>query len=356
MSSAETTLPNPLQKEDVFHALPDWLQGSIAATNPLLSWLPMSHSQLPRTTDLCSMVFPDDPESEDMVIEQEEVDSCSPAAASLDPRACDRATALKAEILDSVSTSEARRIAHDMRQLCLECGPNNELALLGLIEPWEGDDETLSVLISNLSGDGELVSSNWASHVLCSISLPKLLNLKTPASRVLLSATISFCKLHPVATVEALLFPLALCKEGISIVLCDVLTRVIKECLHTSHVSAFCQKLLCAEVKDRRLVCLPCHQDLISNELVWSEPMFTLFQNILNLNVYLTPDSADQLVSVIVDMADKFTVSLKFGNFFLCFVTKCARSAKLYKVILEKAAEKTDTFVTKSILSKLGGQ
>lgn len=353
VSSSEPSPSFPPRNKDVFHTLPDWLQGSIATARPLLTWLPMPQSQLLRSTDFHSMVFNNEPEPEGMVIEEEEVDSCS-LVASLDPQACDRAIALKAEVLASVSTSEAVRIADGIRQLCLDSGPNFELALLGLIKPWEGDDEIVSVLLSNLSGDG--CSCKWPAHILCSTSLPKLLNLKTPASRVLLSATISLCKLHPADTVDALLFPLALRKKGINVVICDVLVRVIKESLHTSHVSAFCQKLLCGDRKDRRLVCLPCHQDLISDELVWTEPMFTLFQHILNHGVYLSPDTADQLVSVIVNVAEEYSGSLKFGNFFLCFVTKCTRAAKSCKVRLEKAAEKTCTFVTKSILLKLDNQ
>lgn len=341
--------------DDQFYALPDWFQDGIATAHPILTWLPLSCSQFPKTT-VHSAVLPDEPERKAMVIEHEEVDSCSSPPASLNYLVCDRATALKSEISAAVSTSEAIRIARDIRQLCLDFGPNSELALLGLIEPWEGDDEIISVLLSNLSGDGGLISNKWPAHVLCSISLPKLLTLRAPASRVLLASTINFCKFHPVAAVDALLFPLALRKDGINTVLCDVLTRIIKECLHKSHVSAFCQRLLSGERKDKRLVCLPCHQDLISDEVVWNDPIFMLFQQILNQDIFLTPDSADKLVSVIFDVADKFSTSLKFGNFFLCFVTKCTRAAKIHKVMLEKAARKTSTFVTESILLKLGVQ
>lgn len=357
VSSSEPTSCSSLQEKDEFHNLPDWLQGRTTSLTPLLSWLPISSSQLPRTTmDLDFVVSSGEPKNEAMDIDQEQVDSCSVPAESLDSEDSGRAIALKAEILASVSTSEALRIARDIRKLCSDAGSNNEIALLSLIEPWEGDDETLSVLLSNLSDDGGSGSYNWPAHVLCSILLPKLLNLRTPASRVLLSSTVSFCKLHQVAAAEALIFPLVLRKEGINIVLCDVLTRVIKECLHKSHISAFCQKLLCGEGKDRKVVCLPCHRDLISDELVWTEPLFTLFQHILNQDVYLTPDSVEHIVFVIVDVADKFLASLKFGNFFLCFVTKCRRAASFYKVMLEKAAEKTNTFVTKSILLKLDAQ
>jgi hypothetical protein len=52
-------------------------------------------------------------------------------------------------------------------------------------------------------------------------------------------------------------------------------------------------------------------------------------------------------------MTMKFRKSLKFGNFFLCFVSKCWHECKIHRLLLERAAETTDTFLTKAILAKL---
>lgn len=305
----------------------------------------------------------------DLVTEQEEEQlrqNCEPESSSssasplppLDPQIHNRASSLKADLLssDTDSTPEAIRLAHEIRQLCLDSGAGNQLTILGLTEPWVADDLTASVLLSHLAGEDGLNFVGWPSHVLCSVSLPKLLILRNTASRVLLSATIGFCKLHPAAAVEALLLPLALRKEGINAVICDAMTRIMRECLHPSHVSAFCQRLLCGESNDRRPVCLPCHRELISDELVWTEPLFMLFQHILNRDVRLTPDTTDRIVSVTDELAGQFSRSLKFGNFVLCLLTKCPRASSVHRVPLERAAGRTDTFVTKSILSKLAGQ
>ncbi|KAK9274987.1 hypothetical protein L1049_022244 [Liquidambar formosana] len=183
--------------------------------------------------------------------------------------------------------------------------------------------------------------------------LPKLLVLEQPASRVLMTATMEYCKLHQRAAVYALLFPLILRKEGINNPICDVITRIIKECLHPAHVSAFCQKLLCGEEDAKRFICLPCHQSLICNKLVWAESLFNLFQNILIITFTLTQDSIDHLVDQLRELAERFSKSLKFGNFLLCFVTKCSQLLKSHKLSLIEAVEHTNTLVTKSIISKV---
>ncbi|KAG6534506.1 hypothetical protein ZIOFF_008409 [Zingiber officinale] len=228
----------------------------------------------------------------------------------------------------------------------------SHLAILDLLEPWETLDETASLLLSSLSGAHVLNFTGWHAHLLCSILLPKFLFLQQPPSRLLLSSTIQFCRLHPVAAVEALLFPLALRKEGLNAALCDVLARVVKECLHPVHASSACQRLLSANAMDRNPVLLARHRESICDEVVWTESMFVLFQHILNQKVSLPPDTVDCLASAIDEKASEFSRSLKFGNFMLCFVTKCDGALK-HKILLEKAAGRTQTFVTKSILSKL---
>ncbi|KAJ6842247.1 uncharacterized protein M6B38_302635 [Iris pallida] len=343
-------------REHDFYSIPKWFPSSTTTTS-LLSWLPLRPEQFEATkpsSESPDVVMLEEQEQEIQEEDiQEQVESCSPSP--LDPLAIDEAAKLKVALSNSDSTSQTLRISRQVRNVCLAAEAGRRLAMLELIRPWEADDETLSVLLSGLCNDDGAGKgdTDWPVHVLCSVSLPAFLTLTSPASRVLLSATIGFCKLHPVAAVEALAFPLALSGKGINVAVCDVLARVVKECLHPAHVSAFCQRLLCGKDKGRRVVCLPCHRGLISDAVVWTESMFTLFQQILNLGVYLTPDTAHQLVLVIDEVAEKFSRSLKFGNFLLCFVTKCVRAVEFHKALLESAAKKTDTFVTKSILSKL---
>ncbi|XP_020573911.1 uncharacterized protein LOC110020223 [Phalaenopsis equestris] len=343
-------------KDIEFDTLPHWLEDVAKTSTPLLPWLPVNVNFLQKAAcfELAKKTG-----NKELVNRNGKIEALSESRVSdtspppFHPQSYEKAVALRVEILASNSTMDSLQLADKIRQLCLESGAGNEHKVLELIEPWEVNDETLSVLLLNLVSDGGLFSKTWPSYVLCSMALPKLLALQTPASRALLSATILSCKQHQTAAVEALIFPLLLHRDGINAVLCDVLVRIVKECFHPSHVSAFCQRLLCGGGKGWRHILLPCHHGLISEQVVWTESSFNLFQNIMNLEVYFTPDTNDQLVSVIVDMASKFSKSLKFGNFLLCFVTKCSYAVSAHKVQLRDAAEKTSTLVTKSILLRL---
>lgn len=349
--------------DDDIYALPEWLKDPVFASDPLLTWLPIAPGLLPKTTDrLISTAL--EPQAMDLVTDREDARESSgsatysspppplPTKIVLSPRLIDCVLSLKEDLLASEAPPEVIRLAQKISQLCSESGNGSHLAILDLLEPWETLDETASLLLSGLSGEHGLNFTGWHAHLLCSILLPKLLFLQQPPSRLLLSATIQFCRLHPVAAVEALLFPLALRKEGLSAALCDVLARVVKECLHPVHASSACQRLLSANAMDRSPVLLARHRETVRDEVVWTESMFVLFLHILNQKVSLTPDTVDSLVSAIDEKASEFSRSLKFGNFMLCFVTKCEGALK-HKILLEKAAERTQTFVTKSILSKL---
>ncbi|KAL5728819.1 hypothetical protein ACHQM5_001857 [Ranunculus cassubicifolius] len=345
--------------EEEFESLPSWLEGLNNEKCSMLPWLPLSCETL-RSSDVYDS-FGDENSPVEVGEEAKEMEienvSCRVECGPLDDETRRKAISLKPRILNLDSTYKVVDIANEICELCFGNGGqgarrNDPLEVFGLIEPWEADDETASVLLSQLSNAGG-EDILWQSQVLCSIILPKFLVLKESASRVLVTATIEFCKLHQKAAVDALLYPLILRKEGINNSICDVATRIIRECLHPAHVSFFCQKLLCEEQEMRRLVCLSCHQCLSSDELVWSESLFTLFQNILNHNVYLTQDSVDSLSTMVQKLGDRYSKSLKLSNFLLSLVTKCEPSLKSHKILLTKAVERTNTFMTKSILSKL---
>ncbi|KAK8970175.1 hypothetical protein KSP40_PGU008580 [Platanthera guangdongensis] len=341
-------------EEDEFDSLPHWLENAAKTSTPLLPWLPVNLSQLQKPAPFKCL------KKSGIITKPLSKSEASystppppPPPPPLHSGVLSQAAALKAEILTSDSAADSLHLPQKFQQLCSDSGAGNELKLLELIEPWGANDETSSVLLLHLANGSDLFSKTWPSYVLCSIALPKLLTLKKPASRSLLSATISFCKQHQTAAVEALILPLVLLKEGINSVLCDVLMRIIKECLNKFHVSAVCQRLLCGGGEGRMPVCLPRHKDLISEQVVWTESTFDFFRHILNLEVYFTPDTNDKLVSAVVEMAAKLSKSLKFGNFLLCFVTKGSLAVSNHKTLLREAAEKTNTLVTRSIILRL---
>ncbi|KAJ6746425.1 FANCONI ANEMIA GROUP E PROTEIN [Salix koriyanagi] len=342
-----------------FGSIPDFLTDAASSANELfLPWLPLSHDTLSsrelfagyESPDLLSQVGEDADDNSKDVAEEMEIDLVM--VAPLDEEIQNMATSLKERIMTFESSSKTIELANEIRRLSLE-RKADPFVILGLLEPWKADDETASILIFHLSNGREEEEIAWPSQVLCSIMLPKMLVLEEPASRVLVIAMVEYCKLYQRAAECALLFPLIMKRSGINNHMCDVITRIVKESLHPAHVSAFCRKLLCGQEVEKRSIILPCHQCLVSSQLVWTESLFNLFQNILNHNVQLTQDSIDQLVLLIIDLAPSFSKSLKFGNFLLCFITRCSLVLKSRKPLLIEAVAKTNTLVTKSILSKL---
>ncbi|CAN0884535.1 hypothetical protein LINGRAHAP2_LOCUS14870 [Linum grandiflorum] len=349
-------------KVDVeFKALPNWLKDAadVATNEKVLPWLPLSPSELNRTGLFSSdetkkqtsstQVGDNDIYDWKGIVEAMDIDQSDNDI--LEPEIQNMADNLRTRLTDVGSCSKAVELANEIRKLCLVSRADS-LLVLGLIQPWIVDEETAALLVSNLTSESNKELS-WPSHVLSSVILPKLLTLERPASRVLVTSVINFCKVHERAAEYALLIPLIMKKDGINNPICEVITRIVKECLHRAHVSALCQKLLCGREDERRPVIQHCHQGLISRELVWTESLFNLFQNILSHNVQLITDSVDQLVLRIDDLAVRFSKSLKFGHFLLCFVTRCGFLLQSHKSLLIEAVAKTDTLLTKSILSKL---
>ncbi|CAH9083932.1 unnamed protein product [Cuscuta europaea] len=344
--------------EDEFGSLPDWLKDVAGKSDKVLPWLPMSRNEL-----ISRMQFSSSSENDDLVVEIEEDKednsdeimeegslSSSEDDASLEPGVEKVAACLKLKILNSESTFQTIEMAREIQRLTK--GGGNALAILSLIEPWKADDETVSILISHLVGEKE-DEHVWPSYILCSFVLPKLLELHEPASRVLITAIVEYCKVYQKAAEYALLLPLVLKIGGINNPICDVITRIVKECLHPGHASSLCQRLICEQEAAPKLICLPCHQCLIGSEMVWTDSLFVLMQNILNHDIHLTQDSVDRLVYCACECARKFSKSLKFCNFLLCLVNKCGPLLKTQKLALMDAVSHTSTLVTKSILSKL---
>ncbi|GJN38688.1 hypothetical protein PR202_gb27753 [Eleusine coracana subsp. coracana] len=347
---------------DVFDEPPPWLNEAAARTRPVLPWLPLDC----RSVMTSGMHIVDDDRRdglgrlglESMVLNQDEGSDMQeawcippPPAPPLGDLVVQRALALQKEIVTVESILDVQRVTKDFQDLCVES--RNAEAVLSLVQPWEADDGTLRVLLSNLVLEDDGMHGKGPALVLCSVGLPKLLDLQRPASSVLISAMLDLCKRHPTAAVEAVLFPLVLRKGGLNAPQCEVLTHVVQDCMHPLHVTAFCHRLVSGKEQERRPICMPQHHENINSQLVWTESLFALFYNILNKDICLTPSTSVELISVIHERASQFSRSLKFSNFVLCFVSKCWHECNVQKDLLERAAERTNTVLTKAILAKL---
>ncbi|CAN6177749.1 unnamed protein product [Urochloa humidicola] len=345
---------------DGFHELPLWLKETAARARPFLPWLPVD-SQSMMETRTCGRGGGNVLNGiglETLVVAQDEDVEMQEAECVLPPQApplgdsiVQRALAVQKQIATVESGLVDQRVVKDLQDLCVES--RNAAAVLSLVQPWEADDDTLRVLLSNLVLQEDGVNGGGPALVLCSVFLPQLLELQRPPSSVLLSTALDLCKRHPAAALEAVLFPLVLRKGGLNVPQCDVLIRIVKECMHPLHASAFCHRLLSGEEQERKPFCMPQHHESVGTHLVWTESLFTLFYSILSQDICLTPSTIDELISVIDERASEFSRSLKFGNFLKCFVLKCWHQCKNQRVLLERAAERTNTFLTKAILAKL---
>ncbi|CAN6201280.1 unnamed protein product [Urochloa humidicola] len=345
---------------DGFHDPPPWLKEAAAQARPVLPWLPLDCRSVMQSgthgrgagdsldgIGLDTLVLA---QNED--VEMHEAGYVPPPQAPpLGESVAQRALALQKEIVTVESSLLAQQVVKDLQDLCVES--RNAVAVLSLVHPWEADDDTLRVLLSNLVIQEDGVHGGGPALVLCSVFLPQLLELQRPPSSVLLSAALDLCKRHPAAALVAVLFPLVLRKGGLNVPQCDVLTRIVKECMHPLHVSAFSHRLLSGEDQERKPLCMPQHHESVGTHLVWTESLFTLFYIILCQDICLTPSTIVELISVIDERASEFSRSLKFGNFLKCFVSKCWHQCKNQRVLLERAAERTNTFLTKAILVKL---
>ncbi|KAK4786274.1 hypothetical protein SAY86_002963 [Trapa natans] len=347
-----------------FESVPRWLKDMPSGKGMIFPWLPVPTEELKPRGSVGSFDNDVDGDFVDMRSGVEEdfmnetdghaqvIGTNTAVDEPLDPEIQAIVEDLRICILSFESTNRTLVLANKICELCLGKG-DKSLAILSGIEPWKADDENTSILISNITDrikDDEL---SWPSKVLSSFVLPKVLFLESPASRVLLTSVIEFCKLHQRAAEYGLVFPLILRKEGINNHISDVISRVIRECLHPAHVTAICQKLFCSRQDERRFLCLPCHRCFISDELVWTESTFALLQNILDHKVHLTQDCIDGVMSQIQKLSERFSRSLKFGKFLLCLVTKFSSSLVSHKLALTSAVECTDTLMTKAVLSKL---
>ncbi|CAN7132982.1 unnamed protein product [Brassica rapa subsp. narinosa] len=341
-----------------FDSVPDWLtekKGGCAGA--ILPWLPVSCADVDSETLVVDSCNEEDLMSqgrENMEVDHREAvnEDDHEINVALQPDVHEMAVNLRAKVKSCESTSEVLALCDEIRKLCLMKG-RDCLRFLALVEPWNAEDETAAVLLSNLLSGSEEEELGWPSQVICSTVLPKFLALDKSPSRVLMSATIEFCKIHQRAAEYGLVFPLVLRKEGINSFICEVVSRVLKECWHLGHISSFCQKLLCGRTEERKIMFLPCHRDLISDDMTWNESLFILFQNILTHDIPLTQGSVDCLVSKVQEMAERYCKSLKFGNFLLHFISKCAPMLNAHKYPLIESVKCTNSLVTKSILSKL---
>ncbi|KAL3702143.1 hypothetical protein R1sor_020165 [Riccia sorocarpa] len=209
---------------------------------------------------------------------------------------------------------------------------------------WEVDDEVTLLLVASLLVEQDGYA--WSRQVLETIILPKLLTMEKPASRILTTAVTQVGKIHPRAIVDSVVFPLICSRDGASSIQCELVNRIVKDCLPEDLILSLLQKMFLPSAEN--------HDNLNSGiPWKWTEGTVGVVQNMLNYKVNLDEQSVACLVKALDAVVMEFSKSLKFGNLLLNLVTKQGSKLRSHKELLQQIVGKSQTFLTKSIKTKL---
>ncbi|KAH6558361.1 hypothetical protein KP509_1Z067700 [Ceratopteris richardii] len=220
------------------------------------------------------------------------------------------------------------------------------------LKPWEMKDDSLLDMMKVFLGKESGFA--WCAQIFSYCLLPKLILLEQPASSFLISAIMEASKIHARATIDTLLIPLVLHEKGLNKVQCDVINRLLKDSLSDNHISSFCGKIFLGNRRQQLPFPDPpfMRRNYLSAAVIWSEPAWTMLQNILGHHIDLDRDLLEVLVYECCEAGVKFTKSLKYCNLLLCLVSKFGSLLQPYKSRLQRVAEQTETFITRALLNK----
>ncbi|KAL2649630.1 hypothetical protein R1flu_017758 [Riccia fluitans] len=374
-----------------YHKLPEWLDTCGESSDSMFGWLPLEQSgdfkeKAPDGTKICPSETGELSQSDTEVKQPafEPLDqmraACSPGRFKEEPTVEEKGTETDKEVSDrsemGVDQGEeivrkeddntAREVLGDHlfvqavslgQALRSSPGPglSEEINLvrsttkfalfLSVARAWDVDDEVTLLLVGSLLVEQDGYA--WSTKVLEMVILPKLLAMEKPASRILATAVTQAGKIHPRAIIDSVVFPLICSRDGASGIQCELLNRIVKDCLPEDLILALLQKMFlsCAEKQQGFNSGLPWR---------WTEGMVGVVQNMLNYKVNLDQQSLACLLEALDAVVLEYSKSLKFGNLLLNLVTKQGSKLKSYKELLLQIVEKTQTFLTKSIKTKLG--
>ena len=251
-------------------------------------------------------------------------------------------------------------LAQSLREAWLERQPTSDdlevlhalsdpVAFLDILMPWTMEDDfvldALDILMTKDSG------YLWSSQIMSFFLLPKVLHFEIPASRFLTSAVMQAARVHTRAAIDALFLPLMLIKKGLNEAQCDVMNRVVKECMADHHLLSFCEKVF---IKNKRhlLPFTPPFQILCTTRLVWSEPVCSIIQSILSRMVSVDEELLSVIINACSEEVGSLSKSLKFSNLLLCIISRFGPCLKPYRSMIQRVCQRTQTFMTTSLITK----
>jgi len=219
-----------------------------------------------------------------------------------------------------------------------------------ILQLWKLNDEIILLLCNS-----SIVTEGTFHRCVIFIKkclFPKITSLQAPASRVLFTAIVACAKKHPKPILYGLLLPLV-ADPIMGSSQCEIVNRVLKDCVPPEIVSLFTKALLNIKrnTNDSNLV------DVVEAEpaFKWTEFTVMILQIILNRKIALDNETVELMVTEFEEHAEleQFKANLKFTTLIFTLISKYESQVVPYIEALRRAVSKTDTFMTNAAIVKL---
>ncbi|XP_023649376.1 Fanconi anemia group E protein isoform X2 [Paramormyrops kingsleyae] len=233
------------------------------------------------------------------------------------------------ELLET--TGEWVKDTDSVLQVLNECEPPQVELLCAELQLSEIPEQILPPLCSGLLSLCPDLSQCTATVLTRSLFFKKVLSLRDPASRSLLSAVTSFGRRYPRPACSALISPI-LQSGQMNRVQAELLCRLIGDCLE------------------------PQYQLLIFGEtlvLSWGEEVLSVVHTLLDSKLELTEELFSQFITHLRQQAPDFTKSMTFAKMVIGVLNKYPSRVSPHKHILSCCLASHETFLKKSLLAAL---
>ncbi|XP_001632761.2 uncharacterized protein LOC5512430 [Nematostella vectensis] len=186
-----------------------------------------------------------------------------------------------------------------------------------------------------LSLPSEPSFANTCTFARCCI-LPQLRQLNQAASRILITAVISFAKKNPKPLCEAVFAPL-IKDPSFNTFQAETICRILKD--------AFCS------VSSQHLLSFIVKEGAPNTKYNWSEEILTVIQAILESKPVFEEGLYSSFLQTLDNQSARFSKSLKFSKMLLEVINKNKQLAAGHRQLLLGITERCETFLKKALIT-----
>eukprot|EP00850_Spirogloea_muscicola_P000326 SM000001S04728 [mRNA] locus=s1:1897103:1899035:+ [translate_table: standard] len=253
----------------------------------------------------------------------------------------------------------------DLAWLFTEAGDSQRDAVLAVVRPWDSPGDVPAHLCSTvLLGKDQRHGYSAAARAVHCLLLPRLWVLRWAPSRALADVLLSVARLHPRATVDAALLPLALGEAplaahagpslppldggGLCRPQAELAGRISREALPADAAAHFLHSLLLAQALPARW----CSAGGAAARQ-WSDAAVALLQALVSLRLPLKQEAADALARVLEAAAAELPACAKLGRLALTATGLYGSQLRRHRAALAAAFRHTSAFTARPVLAKL---